>query len=99
MSKSGILNFDTPKKACIKGAADYMDAKGIPYFHTNLFAYHNISKEAEWAIIKQDNKLFDRTLKNNEVAPETQGQKPKLIPKDLVWWIEPSTPCRTVKGR
>jgi hypothetical protein len=46
MSKSGILNFDTHKKACIKGAADYMDAKDIPYFHTNLFAYHNISKEA-----------------------------------------------------
>ena len=62
MSKSSILNFDTPKKAGVKGAADFMDAMGIPYYHTDLFKYHNVSKEAGWPIIKQDNEFFDRTL-------------------------------------
>ncbi|KAF1943307.1 hypothetical protein EJ02DRAFT_343427, partial [Clathrospora elynae] len=50
-----VFQILTPKKARIKGAADFMDAKGIPYFHTNLFEYYNVSKEAGWAIIKQDN--------------------------------------------
>ncbi|KAF1936302.1 hypothetical protein EJ02DRAFT_427624 [Clathrospora elynae] len=35
-----------PDKAHIKEAADFIDAKGIPYFYTNLFEYYNISKEA-----------------------------------------------------
>jgi hypothetical protein len=45
MSKSGISNFDTPKKARIWGAADFNDAMGIPYFHTDLFNFYGVSKQ------------------------------------------------------
>ncbi|KAF1838592.1 hypothetical protein BDW02DRAFT_488834, partial [Decorospora gaudefroyi] len=53
MSKRGISNFDTPKKARIKGAAEFMDAMGIPYFHTDLFKFHHVSKQQGWAILKE----------------------------------------------
>ena len=45
MSKKGISNFNTPKKARIKGAADYLDHLGILYNYNNLFRYHKVSKE------------------------------------------------------
>jgi hypothetical protein len=40
---------DTPKKARIKGAADYMKFRGIPFHHTDLFRYNGVSKTRGWA--------------------------------------------------
>ncbi|KAF1831442.1 hypothetical protein BDW02DRAFT_56214 [Decorospora gaudefroyi] len=51
MSKSGIPNFDTPKKARLKGAAEFMDAKGIAYSHNDLFRFYDVSKQQGWAIL------------------------------------------------
>jgi hypothetical protein len=59
MSKKGISNFDTPKKARMKGAADYFDHLGIKFHHNDLFRYHGISKEQGWAILKQDREQYD----------------------------------------
>jgi hypothetical protein len=42
------------KKARIKGAAEYMDAKNIPYSHNDLFRFHDVSKKQDWAIIKEE---------------------------------------------
>ncbi|KAF1838328.1 hypothetical protein BDW02DRAFT_476047, partial [Decorospora gaudefroyi] len=55
MPKSIFHPYDTPKKSRIKGAADFMDYKGIPYFHTELFSYNRVSKTRGWAILQQDN--------------------------------------------
>jgi hypothetical protein len=83
MSKSGIPNFDTPKKARIKGAAEFMDAMGIPYYHTDLFNFHNVSNQQGWAILKQKGPEHDRTHHNDPTTEEKCGRKPKLSPKDL----------------
>ena len=61
MSKKGIQNFSTPQKARLKGAADYMDYKGVSYSHNDLFQYSGVSKEQGWAILKEDIERFDRT--------------------------------------
>ncbi|KAF1936321.1 hypothetical protein EJ02DRAFT_359383 [Clathrospora elynae] len=53
MSKSGICNITTPKKARIRGAADFNDAYGIPYYHTNLFKFYGVFKQQGWAILKE----------------------------------------------
>ncbi|KAB2101156.1 hypothetical protein AG0111_0g10519 [Alternaria gaisen] len=45
MSKKGVFKVNVPKRSRIKGAADYMDAKGIPYSHDDLFKLHDVSKE------------------------------------------------------
>jgi hypothetical protein len=42
MSKREILLVDTPRKARIKGAAEFMDAMSIQYFVTDLFNSHNV---------------------------------------------------------
>jgi hypothetical protein len=52
MSKNGIPNFDTPKKARVKGAADYLNYLGIKYNHNDLFRYYNVSKEAGWEMLR-----------------------------------------------
>jgi hypothetical protein len=69
MSRKGIADINISKKARIKGVRDFNDAIGIPYFHSDVFNYHGVSKEQGWAIIKQDNELFDRRHHNNEDVP------------------------------
>lgn len=83
MSRNGIKKFDTPKKARLKGAADYLDYLGVPYLHSDLFKYHGVSKHQGWEILKTDNELFDRTHHNNPVVPEKRGRPPVLSAKDF----------------
>jgi hypothetical protein len=93
MSKSGISNFDTPKKARIWGAADFNDAMGIPYFHTNLFNFYGVSKQQRWAILKDGLQetvpkglpefSFDQSHHNNPAVPEKRGRKPILTPSQI----------------
>jgi hypothetical protein len=73
----------TPPKSRIKGAADYMKYKGIPFHHSDLFRYNGVSKTRGWAIIQQDNELFYRRHHNKEVLEEKRGRPLVLSPKDL----------------
>jgi hypothetical protein len=77
-----------PKKARIWGAADFNDAMGIPYFHTDLFNFYGVSKQQEWAILKDGLQetvpegltefSFDRSHHNNPAVLEKRGRKPIL---------------------
>jgi hypothetical protein len=78
MSRNGISNIDTLKRSRIKGAAEYMDAKGIPYSHNDLFKFHDVSKEQGWAILKQDSWTADRRYEHSELTTENRGKKPFL---------------------
>jgi hypothetical protein len=44
MSRSTIQHYDTPRKARVKGAADYMKYRTIPFTHIDLFRFNNVSK-------------------------------------------------------
>jgi hypothetical protein len=83
MSRSGIPDFDTPKKARIKGAADFNDAHYIPYSYNDLFKFYGALKQRGWEILKQDNELFDCRFNNNEGVTETRGAPRILSPKDI----------------
>jgi hypothetical protein len=83
MTKKGILNVDTPRKSHIKGICEWNDYHGIPYFHTDDFRYHKVSKEVGWTILREDNQEFDRQHHNNEVSEERRGRKPLLSPAQL----------------
>ncbi|KNG52861.1 hypothetical protein TW65_09314 [Stemphylium lycopersici] len=63
MSKKGICNFDMPKKARIKGAAEFMDAKGIPYLHTELFNFYN-RRGRKLKLSQKDLEKCDRFLQD-----------------------------------
>ena len=83
MSGNTIPQCDTPRKARIKGAADYMKYKGIPFHHTDLFKYYGVSKNRGWQILKHDNEQFDRRHHHNDVVNETRGRPALLSAKDL----------------
>jgi hypothetical protein len=83
MSQGTIQHHDTPRKARVKGAADYMKYRNIPFMHIDLFRFNNVSKHRGWAMLKVDNELFDRRHHNNEVVPEKRGRPPILSAKDL----------------
>jgi len=93
MSKNGISNISTPKKARIRGAADFNDAMGIPYYHTDLFKFYGVSKHQGWAILKEGieeevsedlpGMSFDRTHHNNPAIEERRGRKPLLTPAQV----------------
>ena len=83
MSRRGIPDIDTPKKARIKGAADYLDHLGIKFNHNDLFRYHGISKRQGWAILSQDREQMDRRHHTNELLQENRGRKRKLSAKEL----------------
>jgi hypothetical protein len=83
MPKLTNAHCDTPVKSRVKGAADFLDWKGIPYHHTDLFAYNGVSKTRGWAILKENNQMYDRRHHNNELLPENRGRKAALSPKDL----------------
>jgi hypothetical protein len=83
MSKRTLSQLDTPKKARIKGAAAFMDAKGIPYFHSELFNFFDVSKHQGWRILAEPNQADDWRLQHNPKKPETRGRPPLLSPKQL----------------
>ncbi|EMD86931.1 hypothetical protein COCC4DRAFT_155506 [Bipolaris maydis ATCC 48331] len=44
MSQSIVSQFGAPKKARLKGAAEYLKYKKIPFYHNDLFRYFGVSK-------------------------------------------------------
>ena len=83
MSRNGIADIDTPRKSRIKGICEWNDFHNILYFHTDVFRFHNVSKEAGWAILREDNHLFNRRHHNNEAVEERRGRKRKLSAREL----------------
>jgi hypothetical protein len=83
MSKRGISHVDTPRKARIKGAAEFMDAMGIQYFKTDLFNFHNVSRQQGYAILAESEQADDRRLEHHLYKPETRGRK-LLLSQDQI---------------
>ena len=75
--------YNTPRKARIKGAVNFLDYKGLPYFKSEVFAYNSVSKERGWAILRADNELNDRIYYNIE-GSKRRGRPYILSAKDLL---------------
>lgn len=69
---------ETPTKARIKGAYDFLTAKGIPFQKTDLFDHFQIPRRSGYRILDGP----DRT-RHNQPGPETRGRKRKLSETDL----------------
>jgi NH3-dependent NAD+ synthetase len=79
----GSQIFNTPKKARIKGAVDFYDYMGIPYYKIDVFRYNSISRQRGYEILAEDNWLADRTHHNLELNEEQRGRPSILSTKDL----------------
>ncbi|CAG9950916.1 unnamed protein product [Clonostachys rosea f. rosea IK726] len=76
----GNKHHDTPKKARLKGAAEFLEAKKIPYFKTDLFNYFEVPARTGYRILSEDSSRM-RNHDNNK--PETRQQKRKITELDL----------------
>ncbi|KAF2183649.1 hypothetical protein K469DRAFT_581963 [Zopfia rhizophila CBS 207.26] len=47
------LPHDTPKKAKVRGAIEYMEARGIPHFKQDVFHFYEVSHRQGWAMISE----------------------------------------------
>uniref|UniRef100_A0A8H7N5Q7 Tc1-like transposase DDE domain-containing protein n=1 Tax=Bionectria ochroleuca TaxID=29856 RepID=A0A8H7N5Q7_BIOOC len=73
-------HHDTPKRARFKGTAEYLEAKNIPYFKTDLCSHFEIPRRTGYRILES---VSTRTRHNNPGLPETRGRKRKLSEADL----------------
>ena len=81
MSESTNPHFDTPKKAKILGAVEYMEAKGIHHYKQDIFDFFGVSKARGWAIIKEDSAR--RHHNRADIQKDHRGRHPKLSAKDI----------------
>ena len=83
MPKILIREIETPKKAKIKGAAEFMDAKGITYLHSDLFRFYGVNKQQGWAILSDKSDESSRRHYNRQTSPEKRGRKALLSPSQV----------------
>ncbi|KAI2487833.1 hypothetical protein Ptr902_01966 [Pyrenophora tritici-repentis] len=83
MPRSTNHRIETPKKAKIKGAAEFMDAKGITYFHSDLFSFYGVNKHQGWAILNDKDDESSRRHHNRQTSLEIRGRKALLSPTQL----------------
>ena len=71
----------TPKKARVKGTIDFLEAKGIPHFKSEVFQFHGVGHNAGWKILRQNDLHDSRT--HHSVSLDHRGRKKKLSNQDL----------------
>jgi hypothetical protein len=71
-------HYDAPTKVKVKGAAEFMRAKGIDFNNTDLFEHFNISRRNGYHILKGT----DRRRGNEPSIEETRGPKRKPSDED-----------------
>lgn len=76
----GHPQHDTPKKAKLQGAAEFLEYSGLPYKKRDLFEFFEVSRSAGQRILQSST---SRTLHNNPECSEPRGRKRALSEADL----------------
>lgn len=66
---------DTPKKARIQGAFEFLEAQKLPYYKTDLFKHFNVSHATGYRILKDQS---SRMRQHQPNAVDNRGGKRKL---------------------
>ena len=74
-------HYETPTKSKVRGAIDYLEAKGIPHFKEDVFRHFGVSHRQGWAIISKGS--VDRRHHNAEGVEERRG-RPPLISQEQI---------------
>ncbi|KAH8710232.1 hypothetical protein GQ44DRAFT_714342 [Phaeosphaeriaceae sp. PMI808] len=81
MPRKGIPNYKTPTKARIKGAAEFLDHKGILYNKQELFEFNGVSKSQGYEYLRQPELADDRRHYNNLDKDKARRRPPLLTAK------------------
>lgn len=71
---------NTPKRAKIQGAYEFLEAKKLPYFKTELFEHFEVSRTTGYRIL---NDPTSRMRQHQPDATDNRGGKRKLTSPDL----------------
>ncbi|KAF2193554.1 hypothetical protein K469DRAFT_734875 [Zopfia rhizophila CBS 207.26] len=78
------LSHETPTKSRVRGAIEYMEARGIPHSKEDVFRFNAVSHRQGWAMISEGSE--DRRHAHTEEAQEHgdhRGRKPLLGAKEI----------------
>lgn len=76
------LPHPTPKKAKVRGVAEYLEAKGIAHSKEDIFRHFGVSHRQGWAMLLEGS--VDRRHHNREdVEKDHRGRKPLLGQKEI----------------
>jgi hypothetical protein len=53
------LPHDTPKRAKVRGAIKYMEARGIPHLKEDVFRFNGVGHRQGWAMISEGRMCHD----------------------------------------
>jgi hypothetical protein len=81
MSENSFCQYDTPTKARVRGAVEFLEAKGIPHFKQEVFDFFGVSKARGWAIL--DNTSDRRHHNDPEVKRDHRGRPKALSAKEI----------------
>ncbi|KAF1937255.1 hypothetical protein EJ02DRAFT_477424 [Clathrospora elynae] len=74
------VHHDTPTKSRVRGAIDYMEARGILHSKEDVFRFNAVSHRQGWAMISDGS--IDRRHHNAE-GPEKRGRKSAITNQQL----------------
>jgi hypothetical protein len=71
------LQHDTPKRARVRGAIEYMEARNIPHDKEDVFRYNGVGHRQGWAMISKGS--VDRRHHNREDVDKDHRGRPSII--------------------
>jgi hypothetical protein len=83
MSSSDQRNhFDTPTKAKVRGAVEFLEAKNIEHTKADVFRHFGVTHRQGWAMISEGS--VDRRHHNrDDLGGDTRGRKPIISPQHI----------------
>ncbi|OCK87251.1 uncharacterized protein K441DRAFT_671070 [Cenococcum geophilum 1.58] len=76
------LPHPTPKKAKVRGAIKYMEARGIKHLKADVFRHFKVSKRQGWAIISKGS-VNQRHYNHEDLNKDNRGRPPLLNRKAI----------------
>jgi hypothetical protein len=73
-------HYDTPNKAKVRGAVEFLEAKGIPHFKSEVFDHFIVKHRQGWAMISEASE--DRRHRNTN-GEEHRGRPRKITNQQL----------------
>jgi transposase len=77
----GYPYHTTPKKAKIQGAVEFLEAKKIPHFKSDIFKQFGVSYPTGWRYLREPDSYGSRTY--HSAFPDRRGRKSKISDQDL----------------
>ena len=74
-------HYHTPNKTAVRGAVEFCDRMGLPYFKKDVFRTFEVSHTQGWEMLRKE--TSPRRRNNDPDKSETRGRKKIISPKEI----------------